>query len=129
MILRAIGPSLVAAGVIGAMANPTLELHDSTGAAIASNDGCQSSDQATEISASGLEPQNPLESAIIATLQPGNYPAIVRGVNNTTGIALLEAYELDSTATRLLNISTRGKVGLGMRCSSQDSSLGAIQKQ
>ena len=71
------------------------------------------SDQATEISARGLEPQNPLESAIIATLQPGSYTAIVRGVNNTTGIALIEAYELDSTATRLLNISTRGKVGIG----------------
>jgi hypothetical protein len=113
MILRAIGPSLVAAGVIGAMANPTLELHDSTGATIASNDDWQSGTQATEITASGLAPQNPLESAIIAILQPGNYTAIVRGVNNTTGIALVEAYELDSTATRLMNISTRGKVGIG----------------
>jgi hypothetical protein len=113
MILRAIGPSLIAAGVIGAMANPTLELHDSTGATIASNDDWQSGTQATEISASGLAPQNPLESAIIAIFEPGNYTAIVRGANNTTGIALVEAYELDSTATRLMNISTRGKVGTG----------------
>jgi hypothetical protein len=113
MILRAIGPSLIAAGVIGAMANPTLELHDSTGATIASNDDWQSSAQASEISASGLAPQDPLESAIIAIFEPGNYTAIVRGANNTTGIALVEAYELDSTATRLMNISTRGKVGIG----------------
>ena len=113
MILRAIGPSLIAAGVIGAMANPTLELHDSTGATIASNDDWQSGAQAAEITASGLAPQNPLESAIIAIFEPGNYTAIVRGVNNTTGIALVEAYELDSTATRLMNISTRGKVGIG----------------
>jgi Matrixin len=113
MILRAIGPSLTVAGVIGAMANPTLELHDSTGAAIATNDNWQTSAQASEISASGLAPRNPLESAILATLQPGSYTAIVRGVNNTTGIALVEGYELDSTATRLVNVSTRGRVGVG----------------
>jgi len=113
MILRAIGPSLTGAGVTGAMANPTLELHDSTGAAIATNDNWQTSGQASEISASGLAPRNPLESAIVATLQPGSYTAIVRGVNNTTGIALVEGYELDSTATRLVNVSTRGHVGVG----------------
>jgi hypothetical protein len=95
------------------MADPTLELHDSTGAIIATNDNWQSSAQASEISASGLAPRNPLESAIIATLQPGNYTAIVRGVNNATGIALVEGYELDSTATRMVNISTRGHVGVG----------------
>ncbi len=113
IILRAIGPSLTGAGVTGAMANPTLELHDSTGATIATNDNWQTSGQASEISASGLAPRNPLESAIVATLQPGNYTAIVRGVNNTTGIALVEGYELDSTATRLVNVSTRGHVGVG----------------
>jgi hypothetical protein len=112
MILRAVGPSLTGAGVSGAMADPTLELHDSAGATIATNDNWQSSAQASEISASGLAPGNPLESAIIATLEPGNYTAIVRGVNNTTGIALVEGYELDSTATRLVNVSTRGQVGM-----------------
>ncbi len=99
MILRALGPSLTGAGVIGAMANPTLELHDSTGATIATNDDWQASAQVSEIRASGLAPTNPLESAIVATLQPGNYTAIVRGANNTTGIALVEGYELDSTVT------------------------------
>jgi matrixin len=113
MILRAIGPSLSGAGVIGAMADPSLELHDSTGATIATNDNWQTSAQASEISASGLAPRNPLESAIVAMLQPGSYTAIVRGVNNTTGIALVEGYELDSTATRLVNVSTRGRVGVG----------------
>jgi hypothetical protein len=113
VILRAIGPSLIAAGVIGAMADPTLELHDSTGATIATNDNWQSSAQVSEIIASGMAPTNPLESAIVATLQSGNYTAIVRGANNTTGIALVECYELDSTATRLVNVSTRGRVGVG----------------
>jgi hypothetical protein len=113
MILRAVGPSLASHGVIGAMANPTLELHDSTGAMMATNDDWQNSGQANEIDASGLAPANPLESAIVATLQPGNYTTILRGVNNTTGIALVEGYELDSTTTRLVNISTRGHVGVG----------------
>jgi hypothetical protein len=113
MILRAIGPSLAGAGVVGALANPTLELHDSAGAMIAANDDWQTSAEASEISASGLAPNNPLESAILVTLQPGNYTAIVRGANNTTGIALVEGYELDSTATRLVNVSTRGQVGVG----------------
>jgi parallel beta helix pectate lyase-like protein len=113
VILRALGPSLTGAGVIGAMADPTLELHDSTGATIAMNDNWQSSAQVNEIRATGLAPTNPLESAIIATLQPGNYTAIVRGANNTTGIALVECYEVDSAATRLVNVSTRGRVGVG----------------
>ena len=112
LIIRAVGPSLTAAGVTGAMANPMLELHDSTGALIASNDNWQTGGQASQISASGLAPSNALESAIIATLPSGNYTAIVRGVNSTTGIALVEVYELDSTTTRLMNVSARGRVGV-----------------
>src|SRR5438876_3881813 len=95
LILRAIGPSLAGAGVIGALANPTLELHDSTGAMIAANDDWQTSAQVSEIRDSGLAPTNPLESAIVATLQPGNYTAIVRGAHNTTGIALAECQAPD----------------------------------
>jgi hypothetical protein len=112
LIVRARGPSLTAAGVTGAMANPMLELYDSTGALVASNDNWQTGGQASQISASGLAPSNSLESAIIATLPSGDYTAIVRGVNNTTGIALVEVYELDSTTTRLVNVSTRGPVGV-----------------
>lgn len=112
VIVRAIGPSLTGLGVSGAMADPMLELHDSSGATIATNDDWQTGGQASQISASGLAPSDPLESAIIATLSPGNYTAIVRGVNNTTGVALVEAFELDSTTTRLTNVSTRGRVGV-----------------
>src|SRR4029077_3311856 len=112
LIVRAVGPSLTAAGGTGERANPMLELHNSTGALIASNDNWQTGGQVSQISASGLAPSNALESAIIATLPSGNYTAIVRGVNSTTGIALVEVYELDSTTTRLMNVSTRGPVGV-----------------
>lgn len=111
LVVRAIGPSLAAAGVSGAITDPVLELHDSAGKTIATNDNWQVGDQADEIASSGLAPTNPLESAILATLPSGNYTAIVRGANNTTGVALIEVYELDSTATRLMNISARGRVG------------------
>ena len=104
VIIRAIGPELSAPpfNVPNALANPTLELHDSTGALIASNDNWQftiiggiiTSDQGLEIRNSGHAPANPLESAIIADLPSGNYTAIVRGVNNTTGVALVEVYDL-----------------------------------
>src|SRR4029079_1622989 len=91
-------------------ANPTLELHDSTGALIASNDNWQftiiggiiTSDQGLEIRNSGHAPANPLESSIIANLPPGNYTAIVRGVSNTTGVALVEAYDLRPATTSVL---------------------------
>ena len=89
-IIRAIGPSLP---VIGALADPTLELHDGNGATIASNDNWRS-DQEDEISATGLAPINDAESAILTTLPPGPYTAILRGNSNTTGIALVEAYQL-----------------------------------
>jgi hypothetical protein len=103
VIVRAIGPELTQYGVPNPLADPTLELHDSTGALIASNDNWQhtiiggiiTSDQVAAIRASGHAPGDPRESAIIATLPPGNYTAIVRGVNNTTGVALVEVYDLD----------------------------------
>jgi hypothetical protein len=102
VIIRAIGPELTQYGVPNALANPTLELHDSTGALIASNDSWQhtiiggiiTSDQVAAIRASGHAPADPRESAIITFLPPGNYTAIVRGVNNTTGVALIEVYDI-----------------------------------
>jgi len=101
VIIRAIGPSLTQFGVPDALANPQLELHDAN-SVIARNDDWQTtqiggiitSDQVAEIQNSQLAPTNPPESAIIATLQPGNYTAIVRGVNGTTGTALVEVYSL-----------------------------------
>lgn len=91
IIVRAIGPSLP---IVGKLANPILELHNSGGVLVASNDNWRSS-QETEITDTGIPPTNNLESAIVATLPPGSYTAIVRGVNNTTGIALVEVYSLE----------------------------------
>jgi hypothetical protein len=122
VIIRAIGPELTQHGVPDALADPTLELHDSTGALIASNDnwgipiigGIIALDQVTEIRASGYAPGDTRESAIIAELPPGNYTAIVRGVNNTTGIALVEVYDLSPSPDSILgNISTRSFVQTG----------------
>jgi len=102
VIIRAIGPELTHYGVPNALANPTLELHDGTGTLIASNNnwastiigGIITANQVREIQASGYAPSDGRESAIIAFLPPGNYTAIVRGVNNTTGVALVEVYDV-----------------------------------
>jgi uncharacterized repeat protein (TIGR01451 family) len=106
VIIRAIGPSLTQFGVPDALANPQLELHDATSLIGQNNDwqttqlgGIITSDQVAEIQNSQLAPTNSAESAIIATLQPGSYTAIVRGVNNTTGNGLVEVYQLSGTAT------------------------------
>jgi hypothetical protein len=112
IILRAIGPSLTGAGVPGALANPTLELHDSS-QVLASNDNWMDAPNRQEIIDSTLAPTNDLESAILMTLPANNaaYTAIVSGVNNSAGVGLVEAYDLDQTAnSKLANISTRGLV-------------------
>ncbi|MEP6699068.1 MAG: matrixin family metalloprotease [Verrucomicrobiota bacterium] len=113
VIFRATGPSLAGAGIAGALADPTLEVRDSTGALIASNDNWQTSAQASQIASSGLAPTNSLESAIIATLAPGSYTAIVQGRNSSTGVGLVEGYEIGTEAAKLANIATRGRVGTG----------------
>jgi uncharacterized repeat protein (TIGR03803 family) len=98
VIVRAIGPSLSASGIQGALQDPNLELHDSSGTTIASNDNWKTrpdgSSQQGEIEATGIPPTNDLESALVQTLAPGNYTAIVRGTSNTAGIAVVEAYTL-----------------------------------
>ncbi|CAN5419892.1 hypothetical protein BH20VER3_BH20VER3_06550 [soil metagenome] len=91
--VRAIGPSLTLAGVTNALADPTLELHNASGALVASNDDWQD-DQETEITASGLAPTDPNESAIFATLPAGGYTAVVRGAGDGTGVALVEVYSV-----------------------------------
>ena len=111
VILRAIGPSLAASGVANVLTDPVLELHGS-GGVLGSNDDWQTSAQAAEIEGSGFAPSDPRESAIIATLSPGSYTAVVNGSQNGKGIGLVEVYELDANGTRLGNISTRGRVGL-----------------
>ena len=112
LILRAIGPSLAAMGVANAMADPVLELHDSTGGVIASNDDWQDT-QWSQIQASGIAPSSQYESAMIISLAPGNYTAVVSGYGGGQGVGLVEAYEYDTNATRLVNISTRGRVETG----------------
>jgi len=110
VIIRAIGPSLPLAG---ALQDPFLELHDGTGADIGTNDNWRST-QAVDIHASSLAPSNEAESAIVATLNPGAYTAVVRGANNSTGIAVVEAYDLDADrSSNLANIATRGLIQTG----------------
>jgi hypothetical protein len=92
VIVRAIGPSL---NLPGKLADPTLELRDSNGALLEANDNWVDSPNIQAIIDSTIPPTNNLESAIVRNLTPGNYTAIVRGVNNTTGVALVEAYGLN----------------------------------
>lgn len=113
VVVRALGPTLSSFGVANSLADPVLELHNSTGAVIASNDDWQAGAQSPEIFASGYAPPHASESALIATLPQGSYTVIVRGFGNTTGVALAEVYQLDFGATHLFNISTRGHVETG----------------
>jgi len=113
VILRAIGPSLGPLGVTGALQDPKIELHDATGALLQTNDNWQDGPDADEIISSSLAPSDASEAAILAQLAPGSYTVIVSGVNNTTGVGLVESYALDSGATHAANISTRGHVGMG----------------
>jgi hypothetical protein len=115
VLLRAIGPSLAAFGIVSPLADPVLELHAADQSLITSNDNWMDDpQQAADIEATGLAPKNNLESAILVTLDPGSYTAIVSGKDGTTGVGLVEAYDLDQTAvSQLGNISTRGFVETG----------------
>jgi hypothetical protein len=99
VLVRALGPSLVGFGVQGALLDPQLELHDSNGATLDTNDNWKINDQSqrsqeTAIRATTVPPPNDAEAAIITTLSPGAYTAVVRGKNNSTGIGLVEVYNL-----------------------------------
>ncbi len=119
VIIRALGPSLTAQGVSGALSDPTLELHDGTGALISSNDNWQDAPNKRDIIDSTLaEGLDPAESVILTTLPATStgsaYTAVVYGVNGTTGNGLVEVYDLDSgPGSSVLNISTRGNVQTG----------------
>ncbi|HEX3818214.1 MAG TPA: sialidase family protein [Chthoniobacterales bacterium] len=111
LIVRALGPSLGAYGVTNTLADPTLELHNAAGDVIATNNDWRDM-QETEIEKSGFAPADNREAAIIATLDPGSYTAVVRGQNGGTGDAIVEVYDLAPTAaSEFGNISTRGLVG------------------
>jgi hypothetical protein len=96
VIVRAIGPSLANFGVQDALLDPVLELHDSNGAIIDSNDDWESGGNTAELQANGLAPSHPHESAIFHSLAPGAYTAVVRGYQDGTGVALVEAYQLSN---------------------------------
>jgi hypothetical protein len=113
VLIRAIGPSLTALGVPGVLANPMLELHGPGEFVTMTNDNWRDT-QEVAIQATGLPPTNNLESAIDATLAPGAYTAIVKGNGNTSGVALIEAYDLSQAVlAKLANISTRAFVSTG----------------
>jgi hypothetical protein len=115
VIIRGIGPSLRTNGVPvpGRLEDPVLELRDSDGALIRANDDWRQGQQ-QEVQASTIPPPDDREAAIVETLQPGRYTALLRGKNNAAGIALVEVYDLEvgSSAT-IAQISTRGQVLTG----------------
>lgn len=111
VLIRAIGPSLRNAGIAGVLSDPTLELHAADGTLLTTNDNWKDAPNVDEISATGIPPSDDAESAIVQTLAPGAYTAIMAGKNDSVGVGLVEAYDLDqSVPTKLANISTRGFV-------------------
>lgn len=96
VIVRALGPSLAAAGVANALSDPTLELHDANGATLQSNNDWPQGPDAATIQSKGFAPSNPRDSALLATLNPGSYTAVVQGVNGATGVGLVEVYDLST---------------------------------
>ena len=113
LAVRGLGPST---GLFGAISNPTLELHDSTGATIATNDNWGDAANKQDVSDLGLAPSSPGEAVIVTTVPSSSsgvaYTAIVRNVNNAPGLGVVEVYDIDSgPGSTLLNISTRGQVG------------------
>jgi len=111
IVMRSLGPSIP---LSGALANPRLELHNAAGQLVMANDNWKDAPNKDEINDSALAPSNDLESAILTTVTPGNYTAVVTGVGGSTGISLVEVYDLEAGSdSSLANISTRGFVQTG----------------
>jgi hypothetical protein len=97
VLLKAVGPSLSSSGISNPLNDPVLDLHGANGEVLASNDDwIEPHSQIEEILATGVAPRDSFEAAVLISLAPGNYTAVVRGKNNGTGIALVEAYQLDN---------------------------------
>ncbi len=111
VVIRAIGPSLLNMGVKGALLDPILEVYNSSGAIIAQNDNWTS--LPPETIPDGLAPASPYESLVSTSLPAGNYTAVLRGTDGSSGVALVELYDLDPQKSSVRNISTRGLVGIG----------------
>jgi hypothetical protein len=112
VVIRARGPSLAAGGVSGPLMDPVLTLVPSSGPSVV-NDNWGAAPNAAQVQALGLQPGDPVESAILATLSPGAYTTIVNGLGNGTGIGIVEVYEVDTPLSPLVGISTRGRVQTG----------------
>ncbi len=118
VLIRALGPSLTAFGVAGALPDPVLELHhrDSQGNDVVdavNNNWRDNPTQAQAIQNTGIAPTKDAESAIYAQLAPGAYTAIVSGNNGSSGVSLVEVYDLSQPSGKIGNIATRGQVGAG----------------
>ena len=113
LMIRGIGPSLGAFGIADALQDPTLQLF-SGNTQVGANDNWPDNANAVEIIATGLQPSNIKESAVLVTVAPGTYTAVLRGANNGTGVGLIEVYDLDASGpAKVINISTRGFVLTG----------------
>jgi hypothetical protein len=114
VLVRARGPSMIPAGVTNAILDPTMTLvNQATNAIIATNDNWGTASNASAITATGLAPTDSRESAILMSLAPGAYTAVVSGVNNAIGVGIVEVFEIDGPQIPLSNISTRGQVQTG----------------
>lgn len=118
MLIRGLGPSLVSSGIANALSDPVLELYDNAGALIASNDNWQDNANQQEIIDSGLATTVDSESVILLRVPSDEvgipYTAVLRGANDTTGVGLVEIYDLDfGVGPNIQNISTRGRVAVG----------------
>jgi hypothetical protein len=119
LLIRADGPGLVQFDVPGILSQPSLAVFDSSGTMVASNTGWGTNSNPAQIAAVGAQvgafslAAGSADCALVVTLPPGTYTAHVSGVNNTTGVALAEVYEVSSSGTRLVNLSTRAQVGSG----------------
>ena len=117
LVVRCLAFSLASFGVPNALGDSVIELHDANNL-IASNDDWFTSSDAETISSYRRDPPNSIESALLVTLNPGSYTAVVKSFSNaqqpaTTGVALFEVYDLRTSGSRLANVSTRGQVGTG----------------
>jgi sugar lactone lactonase YvrE len=113
VLIRGIRPSLGPLGIAGSLQDPTIELRNASGAFVNGNNNWKDTQQTT-IAATGAAPTDDRESALVITLGPGSWTVIMRGTSNTTGIGVVEIYDLDQAAdSRLANISSRGFVDTG----------------
>jgi hypothetical protein len=112
VLIRAVGPTLANFGVSGVLSDPRLQLFAGQ-TQIAANDDWQTATNAAAIQATTLAPSNTKESAILTTLAPGAYTAVVSGVGGATGVGIVEVYDIDHPEVPLINISTRGQVQTG----------------